>query len=92
MFHKSFLSNRLSVLIRKQPPKAFCQGGVLGDYMGFAGGGACAGVSIFNRVAGLKLVTLLIGRLQRRCLMKVEVKFCLVSKFPFYILLSNLVS
>ena len=61
MFHKSFLSNHLSVLIRKQQPKALCQGGVLGDYMGFAG------VSIFNRVAGLKPVTLLIGRLRRRC-------------------------
>ena len=30
-------------------------------------GDACAGVSIFNRVAGLKPVTLLIGRLRGGC-------------------------
>ena len=50
MFDKSFLSNHLSVLIRKQPPDAFCQGGGggFGDFAGFAVG-ACTGVSIFNK-------------------------------------------
>ena len=71
MFHKSPLSNHyLSVLIRKQPPEVFCQGG--GVFLGISRGlrevaCTCAGVFIFNRVAGLRPVTLLIGRLRRRC-------------------------
>ena len=68
MFHKSFLSNHLSVLIRKQPPEALRQG--RGVFLGISRGslgGACAGVSIFNRVAGLRPVTLLMGRLRRGC-------------------------
>ena len=55
MFHKSSLSNQyLSVLIRRQPPEVFCQGGV---FWGISWGsleGACAGVSIFHRVACLR--------------------------------------
>ena len=61
MFHKSFFSNHLSVLIRKQPPEALRQGGVFGDFAGFTG------VSIFKRVADLKPVTLLIVTLRRGC-------------------------
>ena len=64
MFHKSFLSNHLSVLIRKQPPETLRQGVFWGISRGSLGG-ACAGVSIFNRVGGLRPVTLLIGRLRR---------------------------
>ena len=66
MFHKSFLKNHLSALIRKQPPEALRQGFFWGDFAGFAGGCLCW-VSIFNRVADLRLVTLLIVRLRRGC-------------------------
>ena len=53
-------------LIRKQPPKAFCQGCVLGDFVGFTGG-AGGGVFIFNRVAGLRPAALLTGRFWCGC-------------------------
>ena len=53
-------------LIRKQPPEAFRQGGVLGDFAVFTGGTG-GGVSILNRAAGLRPVTLLTGRLWSGC-------------------------
>ena len=56
MFHKSFGSSHRRRCVR---------GVFLGISRGSLGG-ACAGVSIFNRVAGLRPVTLLIGRLRRR--------------------------
>ena len=63
----NLLSNHL-FLTQKQPPEASCQRGVLGDFAGFTGGGgASGGVSIFDRVAGLKPVALLTGRLWRGC-------------------------
>ena len=68
MFHKSSLSNQyLSVLIRRQPPEVFCQGGVFWEISWGSLEGACAGVSIFHGVASLRPVTLLIGMLLRKC-------------------------
>ena len=65
MFHESSLSNHyLNVLIWKQPLEVFCPRGVIGDFAGFVGRRLFWGLH-FNRVAGLRSVTLFIGRLRR---------------------------
>ena len=66
MFHKSFLSNHLSVFNSEAATGGALSALCFGDFAGFTGG-ACGGVSIFNRVAGLRPVVLLMGRLWHGC-------------------------
>ena len=62
MFHKSFLSDHLSVLIRKQPLSGGCFGGFCRVHRGMPVLG-----SPFLIVVGHRPVTLLTGRLWHRC-------------------------
>ena len=64
MFHKSSLSNQyLSVLIRKQPPEVFCQGGCFGGFRGVRWRVLVRGSLFFIELQALGLI----GMLLRKC-------------------------
>ena len=70
----------LAVLARSSHPEVFCKKGALRNFIKFTGKHLCQSL-FFNKVADLRLATLLKKRLWHRCF---YCEFCEISKNTFF--------
>ena len=73
MFNR-VLNTPLKTYIKKQPAEVFCKKAVLKSFANFTGKHLCWSL-VFNKVAGLRPITLLKKGLQYRCFSVNFVKF-----------------